>query len=105
MNFIIFYFMKKKYLFFLILFIFIDWGCKNYTDYYFNGKTNYKLQNYKAAIVNLTKAIELSPYNADAYKLRAYSKQVLGDTIGYNKDLKQYYAIKKAKKSNAQEDN
>ena len=53
------------------------------------GRSYYGLQNYQAAKVNSTKAIELDPTNSYGYYLRAWHNYKLGDLISGCKDIKE----------------
>ena len=54
----------------------------------FSEKSYYELQNYQAAKVNSTKAIELDPNNAYSYLLRAWHNYKLGDSSNACRDIK-----------------
>ena len=46
--------------------------------YSYRGDAKSNLQDYRGAIQDLNKAIELNPNNAKAYNLRGYAKLLLG---------------------------
>jgi Tfp pilus assembly protein PilF len=53
----------------------------------FSEKSYYELQNYQAAKVNSTKAIELDPNDAFGYYLRAWHNYKLGDSSNACRDI------------------
>ena len=52
------------------------------TQYYYDGLDKYNLKDYKGAIVDFTKAIQINPNNSYYYFYRAYSKFYLKDYKG-----------------------
>ena len=61
--------------------------CQTADDYFNRGNSKYDLQDYRGAIADFTKAIELKPNNADIYFNRGNSKQKLQDRRGCIADL------------------
>ena len=59
---------------------------QNSTDYYNRGVSKVNLRDYKGAIQDYNKAIELNPKNADAYYNRANAKSKLQDYKGSIED-------------------
>lgn len=62
-------------------------------DYFLKGKENLKTHNYKGAILNFSKAIELDSNYIEAYKERALAKDKIDDFDGSKKDYEQYLLI------------
>ena len=72
---------------------------KTAEDYLESGNTKYNQQDYKGAIQDYNKAIELNPSDAEAYNNRGNAKDILKDYRGaiqdYNKaiELNPNYAV------------
>ena len=85
--------MKKLKLFvlFSLLTATFSFGQKTAQDYYNSGNAKDDLQDYRGAIADYTKAIELKPDNANAYFNRGLAKKKLQDYRGaiadYNKAI------------------
>ena len=60
----------------------------NFDTYYNRGLAKAELQNYKGALADFTKAIEINPNYSNAYKNRGVSKENLGDLSGACADWK-----------------
>lgn len=54
------------------------------------GRAKHKSGDYKGAIEDYTKAIELDPKNLDAYAARGYARRMLGD---YPESLQDYEKV------------
>ena len=76
--------MKKLKLFvlFSLLTATFSFGQKTAQDYYNSGSTKDDLQDYRGAIADYNKAIELQPDYADAYNNRGNAKYNLHDLNG-----------------------
>ena len=79
----------RKIIYLIVVVLISISNCYSQTaeTYYDRGVNKYALQNYKGAIVDYTKAIELDPDYADAYLLRGGSKFKLQDYKGVIADL------------------
>ena len=55
-------------------------------DHFYSGNTKYELKDYKGAIQDYTKAIELNPNHASAYYSRGNAKVQLQDYRGAMQD-------------------
>lgn len=64
-------------------------------DYFKLGKRQRETNNYKNAISNYTKAIELKPYYWQAYEARAEAKDKIKDIKGAKEDYSKAIEIKK----------
>ena len=74
-----------KILFYLLLVISFLLSCSNSSkkeDYYNRGDAKLKLKDYKNAILDYNKAIELDPNYVDAYNVRGLAKYDLKDYGG-----------------------
>lgn len=60
---------------------------KEAETYFNSGLVKAKSEDYKGAIIDFDKAIELNPKCADVYIDRAVAKAGLGDNQGYKSDL------------------
>ena len=58
-----------------------------------SGNTKVGIGDYKGAILEYTKAIEIDPYSASAYLSRAIAKEAIGDISGYNTDFEMAYRL------------
>ncbi len=81
--------MKKLKLFvlFSLLTATFSFGQKTAQDYYNNGNAKAELQDYRGAIADYNKAIELKPDFAEAYINRGRAKYELKDLDGACLDL------------------
>jgi tetratricopeptide (TPR) repeat protein len=68
-------------LLFSLAFIFNGFG-QTAADYLRSGNSKYELEDYRGAISDFTKAIEIRPQFAAAYNNRGNSKADLGDNRG-----------------------
>lgn len=59
-------------------------------DFFLKGEGNLKANNYKMAITNFSKALELDPGLIEAYKERALAKDKNGDFDGSKQDYEKY---------------
>ena len=59
-------------------------------DFFLKGKENLKANNYKMAISNFSRTLELDPNYVEAYKERALAKDKNGDFEGSKKDYEKY---------------
>ncbi len=59
-------------------------------DFFLKGEGNLKANNYKTAILNFSRALELDPSYAEAYKERALAKDNTGDFEGSKQDYEKY---------------
>lgn len=59
-------------------------------DFFLKGKENLKSNNYKMAISNFSRTLELDPNYVEAYKERALAKDKSGDFEGSKKDYEKY---------------
>ena len=62
-------------------------------DYFLQGERNLDNSNYKTAISNFSKAIELDPDYLEAYKERASAKDKVGDFEGSKEDYEKYMIL------------
>lgn len=73
----------KKLLILILLFVsIISCYCQTAEEYIKSGNTKKSLKDYKGAIVDYTKALELDPLSSRAYALRSWVKVTLGDYRG-----------------------
>jgi tetratricopeptide (TPR) repeat protein len=76
----------KNFLFlFSVLLVTVSFG-QTAEEYYNKAEKKYELQDYKGAIVEYTKAIQLNPTNVDAYYNRGFTKYNLDDFKGAIED-------------------
>ena len=62
-------------------------------DFFLKGKENLKSNNYKMAILNFSRTLELDPNYVEAYQERALAKDKSGDFEGSKKDYEQYIIL------------
>lgn len=62
-------------------------------QYFSMGEKNLENNNFKAAITNFSKAIELDPKYAEAYQKRAFAKDQIEDFTGSKEDYEQYMIL------------
>ena len=76
----------KNFLFLLsVLFVAVSFG-QTAKDYYKQAEKKHDLQDYRGALVDYTKAIELDPTNAAFYNNRSIFKRKLKDYTGSIED-------------------
>lgn len=73
-------------------------------DFFSKGEGNLKANNYKMAITNFSKAIELDSKYIEAYKERALAKDKIGDFEGSKKDYEQYLVLLEEQNQKANEE-
>ena len=78
----------KKLLFTLALLISFSSFGQTAEEYFKSGDDKVYANDYYGAIADYTKAIELDPNDADAYKNRGTIKEILGDLNGACADWK-----------------
>ena len=63
-------------------------GCANplATNFYNSGVEKYEKGDYQGAIADYTKAIEINPQDAIAYRLRGINKELIADLKGACRD-------------------
>lgn len=66
--------------------------------YFERAKVNVANEYYEEAIADYTRIIELDPENKEAYFERAGARIDIGDSDGYDADMKMYKQLKKKKK-------
>lgn len=76
----------------LILFVLFSVSCRqnNASHYFKNGSAKYQLENYKSAVTDFDKAIELEEDNIDAYYVRALC---YGNLRKYDKALNDFNKV------------
>jgi tetratricopeptide (TPR) repeat protein len=78
----------KQLIFLLLSFCLYTLGYSQTVKEYFDrGGTKFNLGDYRGAIADYNKAIELDPERASAYFGRGYAKYILGDINGACLDL------------------
>ena len=73
--------MKKLLLIFLVFITSVSYG-QTAEEYFERGNSKYGLEDYKGAVADYSKAIELNPNYSEAYVNRGISKYVLQDYQG-----------------------
>ena len=85
----------KKTLFLLILILFTSFSFSQTAEEYYNrGHSKADLKDYRGAIADYSKAIELKPDYAEAYNNRGYSRADLEDYRGAIADFSKAIELK-----------
>lgn len=66
---------------------------KTSQQYFSMGEKDLENNNFKVAIINFSKAIELDPKYAEAYQKRAFAKDQIEDFTGSKEDYAQYMIL------------
>ena len=82
----------KKLLLVLLFVPLVSFG-QSAEEFFNRGNAKYNLKDYKGAIADFTKAIELNPDDATAYNNRGYSKAGLDDLDGACADFRKAISL------------